>query len=88
MSLSPPLSLPYYCFSCAGGSAGGCHNAHVPDFSNGELMKFQRRLENGYDLLLDERYNLWLETYHPDRAKELGLVTVGALCVFTWCTIV
>ena len=46
----------------------------VSDFSHDELVKFEMRYDNGYDLLLDERYNLWLTKHHPQRAKELGLV--------------
>ena len=32
----------------------------VPTFSEDEIKKFQTRLENGYDLKIDPRYNLWL----------------------------
>ena len=31
-------------------------------FSDEEIKKFKTRLENGYDLQLDPRYNLWLSS--------------------------
>ena len=34
------------------------------DFSEKEMNLFTKRYEEGYDLL-DERYNLWLQKYHP-----------------------
>ena len=36
------------------------------DFTEEELIKFNRRYKNGYDLLGDSRHNLWLATHHPD----------------------
>jgi len=36
------------------------------DFTEEELIKFDRRYKNGYDLVGDSRYNLWLATHHPD----------------------
>ena len=34
-------------------------------FSESETAKFVQRFENGYDINTDERYNLWLEIFHP-----------------------
>ena len=34
-------------------------------FTTEEMEKFQCRYEEGYDLDIDERYNLWLQTIHP-----------------------
>ena len=34
-------------------------------FSADELKHFQQRYEEGYDVECDERYNQWLEMYHP-----------------------
>ena len=42
-----------------------CRSNHRLSFSSNELLKFQRRYENGYDLKHDIRYNTWLEIYHP-----------------------
>ena len=36
------------------------------DFAEEELVKFERRYENGFDLPSDSRYNLWLATHYPD----------------------
>ena len=36
-----------------------------------EVQRFETRYENGYDLLTDERYNRWLEMYHPEDADLL-----------------
>lgn len=35
----------------------------TPTFSIEEQRKFQKRLENGYDLTIDSRYNLWLSMH-------------------------
>ena len=32
-----------------------------PDFTEEELILFKQRYDNGYDLLHDERYNLWVK---------------------------
>ena len=37
----------------------------IPVFSEEELLRFQTRFENGYDIKTDERYNRWLQMYHP-----------------------
>ena len=34
-------------------------------FSHQEHTKFTKRYENGYDIKTDQRYNKWLEIYHP-----------------------
>ena len=34
-------------------------------FSENEFLKFSQRYENGYDITADERYNSWVEAYHP-----------------------
>ncbi len=34
-------------------------------FSDSEVAKFNQRYENGYDITTDERYNLWLNVFHP-----------------------
>ena len=38
-------------------------------FSEEELAKFTRRYENGYDIATDERYNAWLQIFHPTEGK-------------------
>ena len=38
-------------------------------FSEEELAKFTRRYENGYDIATDERYNAWLQIFHPTEDK-------------------
>lgn len=35
-------------------------------FTDSELSKFNRAYEEGYDIKTNERYNLWLETFHGD----------------------
>ena len=36
------------------------------DFSSEEISKFERRLEEGYDIKSDVRYNAWLSEFaHP-----------------------
>ena len=36
----------------------------VIEFTEKELLRFQRRYEEGYDLTTDTKYNKWLEMYH------------------------
>ena len=38
-------------------------------FSDNEMTKFSERYENGYDIASDERYNMWLATFHPFEAR-------------------
>ena len=38
-------------------------------FSDNEMIKFSERYENGYDITSDERYNMWLATFHPSEAR-------------------
>ena len=40
-------------------------------FTEEELLKFQTRYENGFDLVTDDRYNKWLTATHPDEAASL-----------------
>ena len=40
--------------------------AVTPSFSDAERAKFEYRFEEGFDLDVDPRYNLWKEMYHPD----------------------
>ena len=44
-------------------------------FSLDELQRFDIRYENGYDLLHDDRYNCWLEIYHPEETLLDGSFT-------------
>ena len=43
----------------------------LPEFTAKEIAKFTTRLEEGYDLDNDARYNKWLEINHPDVCKRL-----------------
>ena len=45
--------------------------AHSLAFSVDEHKRFETRYENEYDLLGDERYNHWLEMYHPQETDFL-----------------
>ena len=44
---------------------------HQIQFTDEEHALFSRRLENGYDIQTDDKYNLWLEVYHPDSQSGL-----------------
>lgn len=44
-------------------------------FSESEVAKFARRHENGYDITTDERYNMWLDMFHPSEDR-----TTSVLC--------
>ena len=44
-------------------------------FTDSELSKFSTRYENGYDITTDERYNLWLETYHNHHSDTIKATT-------------
>ena len=37
----------------------------ISNFTKEEMVKFERRYEEKYDLTDDPRYNLWLQMYHP-----------------------
>ena len=37
----------------------------IPPFTSDEHKRFQRRFEEGFDIDSDERYNLWLQSFHP-----------------------
>lgn len=43
---------------------------HTSSYLYKEMRKFSLRLEGGYNLKSDMRYNLWLETHCPDRAFD------------------
>ena len=47
-------------------------------FSQSEIAKFTRRHENGYDITTDERYNMWLQLFHPSE------VTTTLSTLFSW----
>ena len=40
-------------------------------FTPQEVELFERRHENGYDLTIDSRYMLWLNSTHPEEAERL-----------------
>ena len=40
-------------------------------FTSQEIELFERRHENGYDLTIDSRYMLWLNSAHPEEADRL-----------------
>ena len=44
----------------AASSAFEAPSPDYPSFTDAEIAKFQKRFEEGYDLLGDERYNLWV----------------------------
>ena len=37
----------------------------ISNFTKEEMVKFERRYEEKYDLTDDPRYNLWIQMYHP-----------------------
>jgi hypothetical protein len=41
-------------------------------FTPQEVELFARRRENGYDLTIDSRYMIWLNSTYPDEAKRLS----------------
>ena len=51
--------------------SGKMQGADSLTFSLDEHKRFERRYENGYHLLGDERYNHWLEMYHPQESNSL-----------------
>ena len=54
----------------------------VAPFSVEELVMFNTRYENGYDLSTDSRYNEWLAQYHPQNGNEYSvLCTLQTVCV-------
>ena len=48
-------------------------SAAATEFAPDELQCFERRFEEGYDLTIDEKYNNWLERYHPEHAVKKQL---------------
>ncbi len=63
------------------------HRSHghpeTPTFSEREVLLFQKRLEEGYDIQ-DERYDLWKPLYHPAEARTASspvvVTTTSAEC--------
>ena len=39
-------------------------------FSQEEHTKFTKRYENCYDITTDQRYNKWVEIYHPTEVQS------------------
>ena len=46
-------------------SRGKCEGESITSFTEKEIKLFETRLENGYDLTTDARYNAWLKTKCP-----------------------
>ena len=42
-------------------------------FSQHEVELFEKRYDNGYDLTIDSRYIMWLDSTHPEEAERLRL---------------
>ena len=65
-------------------------SAHT--FSAEEEKKFQTRLDNGYDLKTDPRYNLWLSIHGTNDNKDHDLVPTATfdtvrckMCSYIMC---
>ena len=56
------------------------HAGVIPNFTEEENRIFTRRLEEGYDLQTDAKYNLWLKTYYSSLYSE-GLYYATGVCV-------
>jgi len=41
-----------------------------PRFTDEEMVRFQQRFEEGYDLVHDEAYNQWVQLYHPSHQSS------------------
>ena len=48
-----------------------------PDFSDAEIVLFIERFQNNYKGN-DDRYNMWLDMYHPSLVQLDGAVTLGS----------
>ena len=70
--------VTHHSLLCPDGSDGHI----IPKFSHDEVVNFEKRLRNGYDLTSDKQYNLWLHAYHSERAQGLGQVTAGVKCTY------
>ena len=57
----------------------------VFDFTDEETELFQRRFENGYDLKIDDRYNLWVTRYHPESCVQQLPYSSTAVSSFLRC---
>ena len=55
------------------GSRKKVKDAQETTFTPEEIKIFERRLENGYDILTDDRYNLWLKTLNVQSTASLNL---------------
>jgi hypothetical protein len=47
------------------------HGTTCHQFTEEEIVLFQRRFEEGYDLKDDEKYNVWRNMYHPEHQPAL-----------------
>ena len=54
-------------------------------FTEDEVRLFELRLENGYDLKHDQRYNKWLELHHPDKLDPAESGNFKSLCFYHIC---
>ena len=45
------------------------HTHRSPRFTD-EMIRFQQRFEEGYDLVHDEAYNQWVQLYHPSHQSS------------------
>ena len=48
----------------------GKHGNKASVLISSEVKKFSLRYENNYDITTDERYNAWLEMYHPSEVES------------------
>ena len=39
-------------------------------FSSNQLVRFQERYNNGYDIFVDKDYCKWLSLYHPEALPD------------------
>ena len=54
----------------------------IPSLSTEEIVRFETRYENGYNLHHDEWYNCWLKRFHPDDTSlqpEVDVIVKEAL---------
>ena len=63
-------------------SSGENHPSTVVDpptpFTEEEVQRFRQRYEEGYDLDIDERYNVWLKVVHGQQPAQSTLSSLGA----------
>ena len=55
---------------------------HNTTFTTEEILRFQQRYEEGYDLETDVQYNKWVEMYHPQGTPQPLSPHVGELFLF------